>query len=169
MSALDLDAIRRTRGVDLRVWPPRYDPAYRPAPDARHWLPEVECASPEARDGLVLAKLREQVRYAWERSPFYRRKWEAAGVSPDALRTLDDLGRFPVVTKEELRAAQAAHPPFGDYLCVPADAVARIHGTSGTTGRPTVFGIGADDWTPDRRGARPGPVGASASAPATAC
>ena len=87
------------------------------------------------------------MRYAWERSPFYRRKWEAAGVSPDALRTLDDLGRFPVVTKEELRAAQAAHPPFGDYLCVPADAVARIHGTSGTTGRPTVFGIGADDWT----------------------
>jgi phenylacetate-CoA ligase len=110
-------------------------------------LPEVECASPEARDGLILAKLREQVRYAWERSPFYRRKWEAAGVSPDALRTLDNLVRFPVVTKEELRAAQAAHPPFGDYLCVPADAVARIHGTSGTTGRPTVFGIGADDWS----------------------
>ena len=147
MSALDLDAIRRTRGVDLRVWPPRYDPSYRPAPDARHWLPEVERASPEARDGLVLAKLREQVRYAWERSPFYRRKWEAAAASPDALRTLDDLVRFPVVTKEELRAAQAAHPPFGDYLCVPADAVARIHGTSGTTGRPTVFGIGADDWS----------------------
>jgi phenylacetate-CoA ligase len=147
MSGLDLDAIQRSRGVDLRVWPPRYDPAYRPPPDGRHWLPEVECAPPETRDGLVLAKLREQVRYAWERSPFYRRKWEAAGVSPDALRTLADLGRFPVVTKEELRAAQAAHPPFGDYLCVAAEAVARIHGTSGTTGRPTVFGIGADDWT----------------------
>ena len=100
MSALDLDAIRRTRGVDLGVWPPRYDPAYRPPLDARHWLPEVECASPEARDALVLAKLREQVRYAWDRSPFNRRKWEAAGVFPDALRTLDDLGRFPVVTKE---------------------------------------------------------------------
>jgi phenylacetate-CoA ligase len=146
MSTLDLDQIRQSRGVDLRVWPPRYDPAYRPPPDARHWLPEVECASPEARDGLILGKLREQVRYAWERSPFYRRKWEAAGVSPGTLHTLDDLGRFPVVTKEELRAAQTKHPPFGDYLCVPPEAVARIHGTSGTTGRPTVFGIGADDW-----------------------
>ncbi|HEY7142513.1 MAG TPA: AMP-binding protein [Methylomirabilota bacterium] len=146
MSRLDLDAIRRTRGVDLAVWPPRYDAAYRPPPDAPHWLPEVECAPPGMRDGLVLAKLREQMRYAWEHSPFYRRKWEAAGVSPETLRTLADLGRFPVVTKEELRRAQAARPPFGDYLCIPSEAVARIHGTSGTTGRPTVFGVGADDW-----------------------
>jgi phenylacetate-CoA ligase len=143
---IDLDAIRLTRGVDLTVWPPRYDPTYRPAPDAEHWLPEIECAAPEARDALVLAKLRRQLRYAWERSSFYRRKWEAAGVSPDSLRDLSDLRRFPVVTKDELRGAQSAHPPFGEYLCIAADAVARIHGTSGTTGRPTVFGVGADDW-----------------------
>jgi phenylacetate-CoA ligase len=43
-AALDAAALRGTRGVDLTVWPPRYDPAYRPAPDAEHWLPEVECA-----------------------------------------------------------------------------------------------------------------------------
>ncbi len=134
------------RGVDLSVWPPRYDPAYRPAPDAEHWLPEVECADPAARDRLILAKLRAQVAWAWERSPFYRRRWEAAGVSPATLRTLADLARFPVVEKADLRAAQAAHPPFGDYLCIEPSEVARIHGTSGTTGRPTVFGIGRDDW-----------------------
>ena len=110
------------------------------------WLPEIECADPAARDALILAKLREQVRYAWERSPFYRRKWEAAGVSPETLRSLDDLARFPVVEKAELRAAQAARPPFGDYLGIEPRDVARIHGTSGTTGRPTVFGVGADDW-----------------------
>jgi phenylacetate-CoA ligase len=143
---IDLDAIRRTRGVDLTVWPPRYDSAYRPPGDAEHWLPEVECATPEARDALILAKLRRQLRYAWKRSPFYRRKWEAAGVSPDTLGGLADLRRFPVVTKDELRRAQSAHPPFGDYLCIAPDAVARIHGTSGTTGRPTVFGMGRDDW-----------------------
>ncbi|HEX2501151.1 MAG TPA: AMP-binding protein [Methylomirabilota bacterium] len=146
MSRLDLHAIRRDRGVDLAIWPPRYDPGYRPPPDAEHWLPEVECAAPEVRDALILAKLREQLRYAWERSAFYRRKWEAAGVSPDALGGLADLDRFPVVTKEELRQAQAAQPPFGDYLCIAPEAVARIHGTSGTTGRPTVFGVGVDDW-----------------------
>jgi phenylacetate-CoA ligase len=146
MTGLDLDAIRRTRGVDLAVWPPRYDPAYRPSADAEHWLPEVECAPPEVRDRLILAKLRQQIRYAWQRSPFYRRKWEAAGVSPDSLRSLADLQRFPVVTKQELREAQGAHPPFGEYLCIAPDMVSRIHGTSGTTGRPTVFGVGADDW-----------------------
>jgi phenylacetate-CoA ligase len=144
--ALDLDAIRRDRGVDLTAWPPRYDPTYRPPSGAASWLPEVECAPPAERDELVLAKLRAQIRYAWEQSPFYRRKWEGAGVSPVTLRSLADLGRFPVVMKEELRAAQAAHPPFGDYLCIAPDRVARIHGTSGTTGRPTVFGLGADDW-----------------------
>ncbi len=143
---LDLDRLRAARGVDLGVWPPRYDPRYRPEAGAEHWLPEVECAAPPARDALVLAKLQRQIRHAWERSPFYRRRWEAAGVCPDTLRSLADLARFPVVQKAELRAAQSSHPPFGDYLCVEPGEVARIHGTSGTTGRPTVFGIGREDW-----------------------
>ena len=146
MSEIDLDAIRRSRGVDLTVWPPRYDHAYRPEGGAEHWLPEVECADPVARDDLIVRKLRHQIRYAWEHSPFYHRKWQEAGVSPDTLKGLEDLARFPVVQKAELRAAQAAHPPFGDYLCIWPSQVVRIHGTSGTTGRPTVFGIGADDW-----------------------
>ena len=106
----------------------------------------MECADPAARDALIVAKLRGQLQYAWERSPFYRARWTAAGVGPGALRRLEDLARFPVVTKAELRAAQAADPPFGAYLCIPPQAVARIHGTSGTTGRPTVFGVGRDDW-----------------------
>ena len=146
MSGIDRERLTRERGVDLTVWPPRYDPAYRPRPGDLLWLPEVECADPAARDEIIFAKLTRQVRYAWERSPFYRRKWQEAGVSPDTLKSLDDLVRFPVVQKAELRAAQAAHPPFGDYLCIEPTEVARIHGTSGTTGRPTVFGVGRDDW-----------------------
>src|SRR5690242_5563744 len=98
------------------TWPPRYDPAWRPAPEAEYWAPELECAEPPRRDAVVLAKLRAQVQYAWERSAFYRRRWEAAGVSPATLRSLDDLAKFPVVQKTDLRAAQAAAPPFGDYL-----------------------------------------------------
>lgn len=136
----------RRRGVDLEAWPPRYDPTYRPSDGEEHWLPEVECADPRDREALVLAKLQYQVRWAWERSPFYRRRWEAAGVGPDTLKSLADLARFPVVRKDDLRRAQAAAPPFGDYLCVEPGEVARIHGTSGTTGRPTVFGIGREDW-----------------------
>src|SRR3970282_1867390 len=142
MDALDLEALRRARGIDLAVWPPRYDSAYAPRPDEACWLPEIEWAPAGARDELILAKLRRQVAYASERCPFYQRKWDAAGVSPDTLQSLEDLARFPVVQKTELRLAQAAHPPFGDYLGIETGDVARIHGTSGTTGRPTVFGIG---------------------------
>jgi phenylacetate-CoA ligase len=143
---IDLERLKRTRGVDLAVWPPRYDPGYRPDPGDEHWLPELECADPVARGDVILAKLRRQVRWAWERSPFYRRRWEAAGVGPETLESLGDLARFPVVQKADLRAAQAAHPPFGDYVCVERGELARIHGTSGTTGRPTVFAVGRDDW-----------------------
>jgi phenylacetate-CoA ligase len=127
-------------------WPPRSDPRYRPAADEPYWRRELECADPRERDRVILAKLQQQVRYAWEKAPFYRRMWQEAGVSPDTLRALDDLAKFPVVQKADLRAAQAQHPPFGDYLCIEPSQVARIHGTSGTTGRPTVFGMGADDW-----------------------
>lgn len=146
MDGLDLDRIKRTRGVDLATWPPSYDERYRPAVGEECWLPEIECADPTVRDEIILAKLKAQLSYAWEQSPFYRRKWLAADVSPDTLQGVQDLARFPVVHKSELRAAQAAEPPFGDYLAIDPSAVARIHGTSGTTGRPTVFGIGADDW-----------------------
>jgi phenylacetate-CoA ligase len=128
------------------TWPPRYDPAFRPPAEAPYWAPALECAPSAERDRVILVKLRAQVEYAWDRSAFYRRRWETAGVSPATLKSLDDLARFPVVQKSDLRAAQASAPPFGDYLCIEPSAVARIHGTSGTTGRPTVFGIGADDW-----------------------
>jgi phenylacetate-CoA ligase len=146
MRRVDIGLTAQSAGVDLSQWPPRYDRSYRPARTDPDWLPQLDRANPIKRDAIVFAKLAAQIHYAWERSPFYRRKWEAAGISPDALRSLEDLSRFPVVQKDELRAAQAAHPPFGDYLCIDPGQVARIHGTSGTTGRPTVFGIGADDW-----------------------
>src|SRR5258707_9128579 len=105
--ALDLTRIARERGVDLRAWPPRYDPAYRPSAEAGEWLPEVERAHPEAREELILAKLRAQVRWAWEKSPFYRRKWDEAGVPPDPLASPPGLARVPGVHKNRLRAPPA--------------------------------------------------------------
>lgn len=143
---IDFHLLKATRGVDLTAWPPRYDPTYRPRPGEEYWLPEIECAEPAERDEIILRKLTNQIRYAWDRSPFYRRRWEEAGVSPATLKSLDDLARFPVIQKSDLRAAQESHPPFGDYLCIEPENIARIHGTSGTTGQPTVFGIGAEDW-----------------------
>ena len=142
----DLVVLSRARGVDLSVWPPRYDPTFIPSDEDECWLPEIECARAEVRDKIIFDKLVHQVKYAWDHSPFYRRKWGEAGVSPSTLRTLDDLAKFPVVLKSDLRASLENSPPFGDNLCIAPHQVARVHGSSGTTGRPTVFGVGADDW-----------------------
>jgi phenylacetate-CoA ligase len=91
-------------------------------------------------------KLRKQLEYVWERSPFYRRKLEAQGLAPWHVRTLKDLELLPFTTKDELRASQAAAPPLGDHAAVPLDRVIRIHASSGTTGRPSYVGITYRDW-----------------------
>ena len=127
-------------------FPPAYDDAYLPTTDSPYWFPIRETMDPGERERAIIVRLREVMRYAWEHSGFYRRKWDQAGIHPDRITTLEAFERVPVVTKAELRASQARHPPFGEYLCVPHAEVAHIHGTSGTTGRPTAFGIGRADW-----------------------
>lgn len=117
-----------------------------PPADQPHWDMRLETMDPGERRGLIVAKLRTQLSYAYRHSPFYRETWKAAGASPEDLETIEDLRRFPILRKEQLRAEQSAHPPFGRYLCVERDQVARIHGTSGTTGRPTAFAISSADW-----------------------
>jgi len=102
---------------------------------------------PGDRERAILERLKTLTRYAYDTSPFYRRKWDDAGFHPGHLRSLEDFEtKVPVITKHDLRDAQARVPPFGDYLCVPGAEVHHIHGTSGTTGRPTAFAIGRADW-----------------------
>jgi phenylacetate-CoA ligase len=128
-------------------FPPRYNADYAPPAGSRYWFPRRETMPAAERDGAILARLKEVTRYAWDHAPFYRRKWEEAGFHPDQLRSLEDFEtRVPVVTKQDLRASQAATPPFGDYQCVPDSEVFHVHGTSGTTGRPTAFAVGRGDW-----------------------
>lgn len=127
-------------------FPPSYDNDYFPAADSRYWFPQRETMDPGKREAAVLRRIREVMQYAYERAPFYRRKWDEAGIHPDHIRSLEDFERVPVVTKQELRESQARAEPFGDYLCIDESEVHHIHGTSGTTGRPTAFAIGRRDW-----------------------
>ncbi|HEX6137881.1 MAG TPA: phenylacetate--CoA ligase family protein [Casimicrobiaceae bacterium] len=128
-------------------FPPRFDAEYLPPAASRYWFPRRETMPAGERDRAILARLQQLTRYAWDTSPFYRRKWDAAGFHPDHLRTLEDFeSKVPVIDKKDLREAQSRVPPFGDYLCVPEHEVHHIHGTSGTTGRPTAFAIGRADW-----------------------
>jgi phenylacetate-CoA ligase len=91
-------------------------------------------------DSLQLERLQSTLHHAYVNNPGYRKKFDAAGVSPEDLRTLDDLTRFPFTTKSDLREAY----PFG-FLAVPMERVARIHASSGTTGQPTVVGYTKND------------------------
>ena len=99
-------------------------------------IPDLSRADLEA---LQLERLRESLRRA-EQVPHYRKAFTEAGVSADDLASLADLARFPFTTKADLRE----NYPFGMFA-VPRDQVARIHASSGTTGRPTVVGYTRDD------------------------
>ncbi|MBJ3778212.1 phenylacetate--CoA ligase PaaK [Acuticoccus mangrovi] len=104
------------------------------APD-RASLDPIEIASRDEIAALQLERMKWSLAHAYNNVPFYKSAFEAAGVHPDDLTSLDDLKRFPFTRKSDLRD----HYPFG-LFAVPREKVARIHGSSGTTGRPTVVG-----------------------------
>ncbi len=109
------------------------------------WDP-IETMDPEQRSALIWQRIQQQVMYVWDHSPFYRRKWTDAGFVLGDLKTWNDFERLPVTTKEDLRRDQEEYPPFGSNLCVSPSEIYHIHGTSGTTGRPTVFAWTKEDW-----------------------
>ncbi len=133
--------------MEFWSFPPNYDNSYLPDPKAKYWFPERETMDPAKRDHLILERLKEVTAYAYEHAPFYRNHWEQAGFHPDHLKSLEDFeDKVPVIKKTDIREAQARAPLFGDYLCIDEKDIFRVHGTSGTTGRPTAFAIGRDDW-----------------------
>ncbi|MCZ7657046.1 MAG: phenylacetate--CoA ligase [Xanthobacteraceae bacterium] len=102
--------------------------------------PEVETTPRDALSALQLARLRRTLGQAYANVPHYRRKFEAAGVSPDDLHSLADIRRFPFTMKTDLRD----NYPFG-LFAVPREQVVRLHASSGTTGKPTVVGYTRGD------------------------
>ncbi|MFF8278394.1 phenylacetate--CoA ligase PaaK [Streptomyces lateritius] len=91
-------------------------------------------------ESLQLERLRATLRHAYENVGFYRKAFDAAGLTPDDCRSLADLAAFPFTTKADLRE----NYPFGMFA-VDRSHVRRIHASSGTTGRPTVVGYTARD------------------------
>jgi phenylacetate-CoA ligase len=98
-------------------------------------LEPIEKAGIDELRALQLKRLRATLQHAYANSPVYRAKFDAAGVHPDDCRSLDDLAKFPFTTKADLRDSY----PFGMFA-VPRERCARIHASSGTTGKPTVVG-----------------------------
>ncbi len=69
-------------------FPPRYDPDYMPDADSRFWFPERETMATGEREAAIVGRLRQVMAHAYEHAPFYRRKWDAAGVHPDHITSL---------------------------------------------------------------------------------
>ncbi len=103
-------------------------------------LDPEETMSRDELEALQLSRLQHTLAYAYERVPLYKRKFDDAGIHPADLRELSDLGNFPFTTKDDLRREY----PFGMFA-VPQSEVARVHASSGTTGRPTVVGYTKQD------------------------
>jgi len=130
----------------LKQWPPQYDRSYLPSANSKFWFRDLETMDPEEREQkVILPKLRAQLKYAYQMSRLYKKKWDGAGVKPDDIRSLADFEHIPFLTKEEIRRDQKENPPFGSNLCVSLNDLARVQGTSGTTGKPTAFAISKGD------------------------
>ncbi|MCF8480428.1 MAG: phenylacetate--CoA ligase [Rhodospirillum sp.] len=103
-------------------------------------LEAIETASRDEISALQLERLTWSLRHAYGKSPFYRQRFDAAGIHPDDCRSLEDLAKFPFTTKQDLRDSY----PFGMFA-VSRDQLNRLHASSGTTGKPTVVGYTAKD------------------------
>ena len=115
--------------------------------DSGYYDPEIETASPDEIRKLQEKKLKEIVQHAWDKSAFYKRKFEEVNFTPDKIRSLEDISLLPFITKEDLREDQRDFPPWGSMLTLPFEECQRVHQTSGTTGQPLRVVDTAEDWT----------------------
>ena len=103
-------------------------------------MDSIEKASLAELRALQLKRLKSKLEHAYDNSPVYRAKFDQARVKPSDVNTLADLAKLPFTTKKDLRDAY----PFGMFA-VPREQIARIHASSGTTGKPTVVGYTQND------------------------
>ncbi len=105
--------------------------------EAKFWNRHTETMPRAQLDALHLERLKALVHYVYERSPFYREKFDAAGLKPGDIRTLEDFKRkLPLTDKSEFIDRQLAAPPYGPTLALSEELVTHHAETSGTTGKP---------------------------------
>ena len=112
-----------------------------------YWNPYLECLPSDRLRQIQFNKFKNIFSWAYEQSRFHRRLYDAAGVTPQDIRTFEDIARIPKVEKSMMRDVQRKAPfPYGDALCVPLEAVTEFRQTSGTTGQPVYQADTWQDW-----------------------
>ena len=105
-----------------------------------YYEPEIECASRETLREIQSQRLAEMVKRCYDHVPLYKKRFDEMGLKPEDIRSIDDLTKLPFTTKQDLRDTY----PFG-LIAVPRDDLARVHASSGTTGKPTVGAYTKED------------------------
>ena len=106
----------------------------------KHELEPIEIASIDEIKALQLVRLKWSVNHAYKNVAFYKKKYDEIGIHPSDLKYLEDIKLFPFTTKEDLRK----NYPFNMFAHKLKD-IARIHASSGTTGKPTVVAYTKND------------------------
>jgi phenylacetate-CoA ligase len=112
------------------------------------WNPFLETLPLELLQELQFKRFKKIFKYAYDNSPFYRKKYQEAGINIDSINTPDDVRLIPLTVKEDFRDAQDNKEPFpyGEVLAVPIEEVTGYHQTTGTTGKPVRFADAWSDW-----------------------
>lgn len=105
-----------------------------------YWNPEIETMDPQSLRALQSERLVKLVRYVYDRSPFYKKRFDDHGVKPSDITSIEDLFKLPFTYKKDLRETY----PTGMF-CVKNTELLRFHASSGTTGKPTVVGYTKND------------------------
>lgn len=114
---------------------------------SQYWNPKNETMPREQLEQLQLYKLKKHAEWAYNTSPFHKRRFDEAGFRPEQIKSLDDIRRMPFMTREEWMASLEEKPIFGDMLSTDVNNAVRYHLTSGTTGRTPIRVLDSTkDW-----------------------
>ncbi|MBO6309102.1 MAG: AMP-binding protein [Oribacterium sp.] len=114
--------------------------------ERKYWDEELETMPREKLEQFQLEKLKEIVRHAYDNAPYYKRTWDEAGVSPDDIKELSDIQKFPFINKKTQRDTQGVGSFLGELAAVPEEDVVFISTSSGSTGVPTMSPFTKQDF-----------------------
>jgi phenylacetate-CoA ligase len=115
--------------------------------ESPYWNPRHETMPREELEALQVRKLRNLVEWSDANVPWHAKRLRDAGVTADSIRSLDDLGRIPFMTRDEWMQGQIENPPYGNVLAQPPERAIRYHMTSGTTGKTPIRVLDSmKDW-----------------------
>uniref|UniRef100_UPI003EB99AAD phenylacetate--CoA ligase family protein n=1 Tax=Parabacteroides goldsteinii TaxID=328812 RepID=UPI003EB99AAD len=104
------------------------------------WNETIECMDREEMRKLQSIRLKRVVEHVYHNTPFYRKKMQEMGITPDDIQSIEDITKLPFTVKQDLRD----NYPFG-LMAVPMSEIVRLHASSGTTGKPIVVGYTRKD------------------------